>query len=582
MAAVAPAPGASPTDSAITLGTPSSQAVTIGANQRSDDANLRGVAVQANSMDVGTFDPSFASGVTSYAVAVPFAHSQVTLTPDTSSNEASFEFLDGDDNSLDASNPASLEVDLAVNEPKVVKIKVTAQDATDETYVLTITRHLPVASISVTDGEVTEGEGLELTVTLDGPVEAASGLDIGVSIAEVGSVVVGATSRTVTILEGDASGTLTVETQDDEVWEEHATVTATIDSGTGYTVAEAPDESVAISVLDNDFPQADAVLSVAPNPVDEADNATVSATVTVTTRRFEEPREGGGAILISTGAPGDTAVADTDYTALTDTTGVLTFALADFVEIDDGGGGKLFQAKETVAIAITNDTEEEDDETFTVSMASTATTDAAIELDVVTSETVTISANDEHVVTALDVEPGETDVTATVTIANSSGATFTLYLRHKASDSATWAPSEGREISDEEPEVIKLENLEPDQEYNIEASLDGDFPAAKTEAATFTTLGLSPIVSRIEVDNVSRAGATAEVFIANHDGQEHTVLLRYRKDSETGWTDETPIPTDTTSVSFDLTGLTSDTEYHLEATIEDDFDFRDACRARAS
>ena len=50
------------------------------------------------------------------------------------------------------------------------------------------------------------------------------------------------------------------------------------------------------------------------------------------------------------------------------------------------------------------------------------------------------------------------------------------------------------------------------------------------------------------------------------------MLLHYRKDSETRWTAATPIPTDTTSASFDLTGLTSDTEYHVEATIEDDFD----------
>ena len=45
MAAVATAPGDTPTDSAITLGTPSSQEVTIGANQRDNDANLRGVEV---------------------------------------------------------------------------------------------------------------------------------------------------------------------------------------------------------------------------------------------------------------------------------------------------------------------------------------------------------------------------------------------------------------------------------------------------------------------------------------------------------------------------------------------------------
>ena len=152
--------GSSPMDSAITLGTPSSQEVTIGANQRDNDANLRGVEVTANSTDVGTFDPSFRSDVTSYAVAVPFAHSQVTLTPDTSSNEASFEFLDSSDNSLDASNPPSLQVDLAVNTPQVVKIKVTAQDdATEQTYILTITRHLPVASISVADDGSDGGRG---------------------------------------------------------------------------------------------------------------------------------------------------------------------------------------------------------------------------------------------------------------------------------------------------------------------------------------------------------------------------------------------------------------------------------------
>ena len=387
----------------------------------------------------------------------------------------------------------------------------------------------------MTADEVTEGEDLELTVTLDGPVEAAAGLEVGVGIAEVGSVVVGATSRTVTILEGDASGTVTVETQDDEGWEEHATVTATVGSGTGYTVAEAPDESVAISVLDNDFPEAVAVLSVAPNPVAEAGTATVA--VTITTARDEQPREDAGSITVV--AVDGTALAGSDYEAIPVADTMFTFDLGTFgaahVDIDDDPVREDFRwvARLSETVLITDDTEEEDDETFTVSMALTTSTDEAIDLDQVTSHTVTISENDEHVVTGVATAPTEAGVIATVTIANPSEATFTLYLRYKLGDSATWLPSEEREISDEEPVVITLTNLELDRDYDVEASLESDFPAAKTETAEFHTLGLSPIVSRIEVGSVSQAGATAEVFIANHDGQEHTVLLHYRKDSET-------------------------------------------------
>ena len=567
-------------DPMITLPTPSFQTVTFKPSDQEDDAALGSLDVSADRTDL-TLSPSFSSDVLSYSVAVPFAHSRVTIMAEPSSSRASLAYLQSDASTpfVDADLVAGgLQVDLAtVGVPVVVTITVTAQNTVAmQTYTLTLTRQQPVASIGVDDTqEVVEGGDVEFTVTLDGNVEDAAGVTVNVNVS--GSMVASPGARTVVIAQGDDSGTLTVTTAGDEVWEEHSDVTAALTSGTGYTVTtDGGAASASHQVLDDDFPQATAVLSVSPNPIDEGGTATVA--VTITTTDDHEPREGGGSIVVTT-ADG-TALDGADYTAVPAAGAPLNFERDTFdrVDIDDDLVTEDFRwrARLTATVPIIDDTEEEPAETFTVAMAAVTTgtepMDSAITLDTTTETTVTINANDEHRVTGVRVVPTDHSATVTVEIVNPSESARTVHLRYKPSTESIWIEAPSEDTSGTEA-TLTLDPLPAQTQYDIEASLDSTFPAERTEDHTFSTLGSGASVSRIEFSNLSRTGATAEVFIANSDGTtERTVLLRYRRHDETSWTDASPEPTTAASAEVELTGLTSGTEYHVEATIEADFD----------
>ena len=110
----------------------------------------------------------------------------------------------------------------------------------------------PVISI-VAGSDVTEGGDTEFTMTAK-PVPAAD-LDVTVAVAQSGDF--GATTgvRTVTI-PPSGSYTLTVATSDDSRDEADGSVTATLNSGSGYTVSEAAG-SATVAVSDDDLAPVD-------------------------------------------------------------------------------------------------------------------------------------------------------------------------------------------------------------------------------------------------------------------------------------------------------------------------------------
>ena len=152
----------------------------------------------------------------------------------------------------------------------------------------------PVVSIS-SGPAVTEGEGASFVLTAS-PVPVAD-LSVHVTVAENGSFAMQGEIgvRQVTV---DASGmaTFTVVTTDDSEDEANGSVTATVESGSGYAAASPPANSAAVAVRDNDNPPPPVVppptqppptsptpvssvsvrLSVSPNPVGEDASATVT------------------------------------------------------------------------------------------------------------------------------------------------------------------------------------------------------------------------------------------------------------------------------------------------------------------
>ena len=119
----------------------------------------------------------------------------------------------------------------------------------------------PVLRIAAGSG-VAEGTSASFTVSAS-PVPAAS-LDVTVSVAQSGDVAAsGATgARTVTVPTG-GSVTFEVATVDDGTEEPDGSVTATVDAGTGYTAAAAPDNAATVAVSDNDAPTSGPTLSIA-------------------------------------------------------------------------------------------------------------------------------------------------------------------------------------------------------------------------------------------------------------------------------------------------------------------------------
>ncbi len=119
----------------------------------------------------------------------------------------------------------------------------------------------PVVSIAAGSG-VAEGASASFTVSAS-PVPAAP-LDVTLTVGQSGDFAAsGATgSRTVTI-PVTGSATFEVTTVDDGTDEPDGSITATVDTGTGYTVAASPDNAATVAVSDNDAASSGPTISIA-------------------------------------------------------------------------------------------------------------------------------------------------------------------------------------------------------------------------------------------------------------------------------------------------------------------------------
>ena len=350
--------GSYATVTAISVDTAAST-VTINENDRSGVATLSGLT-----LSTGALSPGFGSGTFEYTVSVGYGTNQVTVRPSKSDATAELEYLDGDGNALDDADSSSrFQVDLAVG-VTVFKIKLTAEDGSStQTYTITVTRAKPEVSIEVAADEIKEWQPVVFTVSRD--ESAPEPLEVIVEVSESGTMVSAANegSTTVTIAADATSQTLELPTVKDDDWEEHSTVKAEITDNDAYTIASGA-ATASKQVIDNDFPRATAVLRAAPNPV--AEGGTLTATVWITTLEEQMPHTDGGAIVVGT-TVGTASAAD--FTALTTATGTLEFDAGDFSREDIGGGDIRWVAGQDATVAITDDSDQEDVERFTVTMA---------------------------------------------------------------------------------------------------------------------------------------------------------------------------------------------------------------------
>ena len=130
------------TDRAVTNDTIRSSIATLGALALANPAD--GTAVAMNE--------TFASGTTTYTADVTNAVSRITVTPTTSHDDATVEYVDGSDNAIpDAGGEPGHQVALDAG-ANIINVKVTAEDLTTvQAYTLTVTRAAATPTHCATD-----------------------------------------------------------------------------------------------------------------------------------------------------------------------------------------------------------------------------------------------------------------------------------------------------------------------------------------------------------------------------------------------------------------------------------------------
>ena len=156
----------------------------------------------------------------------------------------------------------------------------------------------------------------------------------------------------------------------------------------------------------------------------------------------------------------------------------------------------------------------------------------------------------------------ETSAPITVTIANPSGST-TAYLRHKIRTGNTWSSTE--EITGSGSSLTTtLVNLSPASNYEVEASVNSNFPVGETESADFTTATPAPYVTALSASNPSLTGASLQATIA-YSTSSFNVYFRYRLVGGS-WVVVITVPANSNTANLALTGLASGRSYEAQAS----------------
>ncbi len=373
-------------------------------------------------VNAGTLTPTFIGEYVEYTVPdVPYSTRTFTITamPESGASVSFWHFPNGvitelmDEDSMTDGHQIYLDIGA-----KKIEVSVT-KGSLYRDYRLIITRAKPTVSIrALTTGPATEGDTLQFEIGRSSA--AADALAVRVAADELDAVPdeghgdilpdsVEDKSPQYYIEAGETTATLKVETTGDEVWENHSKIEMKIISDDLYIIDT--EGSVASTVVqDDEFLTSETVLIVSPNPVSEGAGKT-TATVTMTTKGGQKPH---GKVTIPLTTSGGTAKSGEDYTGLDST---LTFSESDFAQIDLDGNTR-YRAFKTADISITQDSVDEDDESFSVDMGTPS--DALVTLDSGSADTsVTITDDDvtvrPPVPTALTVLTALTVNTGTLT-----------------------------------------------------------------------------------------------------------------------------------------------------------------------
>ncbi len=161
----------------------------------------------------------------------------------------------------------------------------------------------------------------------------------------------------------------------------------------------------------------------------------------------------------------------------------------------------------------------------------------------------------------------QTSVRLDVTILDPDGLKQYIFLRYRATPSGSWTYFRSHSSTDQGDGV--LFGLTSATDYEVEASIDFSFPADETASTTFTTL--APDIAQVAVDDVDQTSATVTVAIGAPNGQSQTAYVQYREQGTQTWMDAANVVTRGAEGTTPLTGLTSGTEYDVQASLDATF-----------
>ena len=176
-----------------------------------------------------------------------------------------------------------------------------------------------------------------------------------------------------------------------------------------------------------------------------------------------------------------------------------------------------------------------------------------------------------------DVE--QTSASAIVSIFDSNGTSVSVFLHYRETPNGAWS-SIHREITTTDDVDFTLSSLMQDTEYEVEVSLDSGF--SLSQSTTFTTEAMtsrppSPVVrvSGLFTEDITPDSLIVVAMIAGPESQT-TVHLRYRTQGTNTWSRTLRRTTATSTAQFELGGLTTATNYEIEASLDPDFPVQDS------
>ena len=480
----------------------------------------------------GTLSPEFASTTEMYSATVNV--SRITVTPTKSAGNATVVYLDGNDAVIaDAdSTTAGHQIDLSVG-VNTVKVKVTAEDTvTTKTYTLSLTLSLP--SLTIADASVTEGNDVSFTVTLSVASEDTVGVTWtatagGVSdTADTGDLA-GSLTGTLSFAPGDTSKTFTVSTAEDTTDEAAETFTVTLSGPTNATLGDGTGTG---TITDDDGAPS---LSVADAAA--AEGSDVSFTVTLSAAS-------GKTVTVSydTSRPGGTTAEAADFTAQTNRT--LTIPAGSTTG--------------TIAVPTANDTIDEADETFRLTLSSPTNATLAD-----ATATGTITDDDDATLSVNDVS-GSEGGTLTFTVTLSVASEDTVGVTWTATAGGVSDTADTGDLAGSLTGTLSFAPGDTSKTFTVSTAEDTTDEAAETFTVTLSgptnaTLGDGTGTGTITDDDGAPSLSVADAAAAEGSDVSFTVTLSAASGKTVTVSYDTSRPGGTTAEAADFTAQTNRT-----------------------